>query len=410
MHFFENDTTQIWSRPRGMKVVSSSVPGDRHVGELLLAAVIKQLPELEFHFCAITSNRGGEVDSAYQWRADYLEPPLELVHRPNAGLFARSADCLRRLWAYERFARRTASKLSEFLLPQHAKPVWVIADSTAVIDCIYYAFRQKAFPFRLQIWDDVRHLASLKHLDPVSANRVFQRFRYLLTRAVDVAVIGEQMAAEYCSLGAKNCRIIRHGLDVDITVSALRAASESFRIGFCGSAYASDAWASLLKALDRINWTVASRPVELSVVGSEANFSSGHPVNAHFFGRRSMEETTRLMADCDLLYMPQSFQKNHDALTRWSFPTKLSTYVATGRPVFFHTPTWGSLSSFAAQHGFRFLCNTLDPANVVQTLRSIEVSPNTLSVESQNSCRVANTVLSHAEFRQQTRMFLGLTD
>jgi hypothetical protein len=393
-----------------MKVVSSSVPGDRHVGELLLAAMLKQLPEKAFHFCAITSNPGGANDIAEQWRVDYLDPPLELIHRPNEGLLSRSIDCLRRLWAYERFARRTASQLSSCLSQRKTEPVWVIADSTAVIDCVYYAFRQRAFPFRLQIWDDVRHLASLKHLDPVSANRVFQRFRYLLTRAVEVAVIGEQMAAEYLSLGAKNCRIIRHGLDIDVTAPALRSATESFRIGFCGSAYASDAWASLLKALDRMNWTVALRPVELWVVGSEATFSSGHPVNAHFFGRRSMEETTRLMADCDLLYMPQSFQKCHDALTRWSFPTKLSTYVATGRPVFFHTPTWGSLSSFAAQHGFRFLCNTLDPANVVQTLRSIEVSSNTLSAESQNSCRIANTVLSHAEFRQQTRMFLGLTD
>lgn len=393
-----------------MKVISNSVPGERHVGELLLAAMLKQLPEKEFHFCAITSNPGDKADDAGHWRADYFEPPLELIHRFDASVFSRSVDCLRRFWAYERFARRTALQLSSCLSQRKTEPVWIIADSTAVIDCVYYAFRQRAFPFRLQVWDDVRHLASLKHLDPVSANRVFQRFRYLLTRAVEVAVIGEQMAAEYCSLGAKNCRIIRHGLDVDVTVPALRAASESFRIGFCGSAYASDAWASLLKALDRINWTVASRPVELWVVGSEATFYAGHSINAHFFGRRSMEETTRLMADCDLLYMPQSFQKSHDALTRWSFPTKLSTYVATGRPVFFHTPTWGSLSSFAAQNGFRFLCNTLDPAHVVQVLRNIEVSPNTLSVESQNSCRIANTVLSHAEFRQQTRMFLGLTD
>jgi hypothetical protein len=393
-----------------MRVISSSVPGDRHVGELLLAAMLKQIPEKEFHFCAITSNPGGANDIAEQWRADYLAPPLELIHRSDAGLVSRSIDCLRRLWAYERFSRRTASQLSEFLSQENTKPVWVIAESTAVIDCVYYAFRQKAFPFRLQVWDDVRYLASLKHLDAVSANRVFHRFRYLLTRAVDVAVIGEQMATEYLSLGAKNCRVIRHGLDIDVNVPALRSTAESFRIGFCGSAYASDAWASLLKALDRMNWTVASRPVELWVVGSEASFSAGQPVNAHFWGRRSMEATTRLMGDCDLLYMPQSFQKNHDPLTRWSFPTKLSTYVATGRPVFFHTPTWGSLNSFAAQHGFQMVCNALDPANVVQMLKNTDGAPHTLLFESQNSCRIANTVLSHAEFRQQTRMFLGLTD
>lgn len=393
-----------------MRVISSTVPGHRHVGELLLAAMIAELPEQTFQVSGIMGSEWTVEVSSPSYKVEYFQPPLELIHRPHAGLLSRSTDCLRRLWAYERFARRTASQLSESLLPEDPEPVWVIADSTAVIDCVYYAFRHKAFPFRLQIWDDVRHLASLKHLDPVSANRVFQRFRYLLTRALDVAVIGEQMAAEYCSLGAKNCRIIRYGLDIDVTVPALRSASESFRIGFCGSAYASDAWASLLKALDRVNWTVASRPVEMWVVGSEATFSAGHPINAHFFGRRSMEETTRLMADCDLLYMPQSFQKSHHALTRWSFPTKLSTYVSTGRPVFFHTPTWGSLSPFAVQHGFELICNSLDPSSVVRILKEIEVTPQKLTSECETSCRIANTVLSHSEFRQKTRMFHGIDD
>jgi hypothetical protein len=393
-----------------MKVISNSVPGDRHVGELLLAAMLKEVPEKAFHFCAITSNPGSANDIAEQWRVDYLEPPLELIHRPDAGLVSRSIDCLRRLWAYERFSRRTASQLSQFLLPEDPEPVWVIADSTAVIDCVYYAFRQKAFPFRLQVWDDVRHLASLKHLDAVSANRVFRRFQLLLSQASEVAVIGEQMAAEYASLGAKNCRVIRHGLDIDVNVPILRSTSESFRIGFCGSAYASDAWASLLKTLDRLNWTLLSRPVEIWVVGSEASFFAGQPVNAHFWGRRSVDETTQLMADCDLLYMPQSFQKNHDPLTRWSFPTKLSTYVATGRAVLFHTPSWGSLKSFAHDHGFSLVCDSLNPSDLVGVLRLLQNTHGLLQDECEASARVANTVLSHHEFRRQTRQFLGLPD
>ena len=393
-----------------MKVISNSVPGDRHVGELLLAAMLKQIPEKAFHFCAITSNPGSANDIAEQWRADYLEPPLELIHRSNAGLVSRSIDCLRRLWAYERFARRTASQLSEFLSQENTKPVWVIADSTAVIDCVYYAFRQRAFPFRLQVWDDVRHLTSLKHLDTVSTNRVFRRFRLLLSKASEVAVIGEQMAAEYLSFGAKSCHIIRHGLKTTVMVPPLRSSADPFRIGFCGSAYASDAWASLLKTLDRLNWTLLSRPVEIWVVGPEASFFAGQPVNAHFWGRRSVDETTQLMADCDLLYMPQSFQKNHDALTRWSFPTKLSTYVATGRPVLFHTPSWGSLKSFAHDHGFRLVCDSLNPSELVGVLRLLQNTPGLLQDEGEASARVANTVLSHHEFRRQTRQFLGLSD
>jgi len=395
-----------------MRVVSSSAPGRRHVGELLLSAMMEQASELQLQLIAITSNGLDAGNSNQRCLTQCVEPPMELLQGPGAGRVSSSILSLRRFWAYERFARHVALNLSTDLELNAADPdpVWVIADSTAVIDCTYYAWKRKNFPFRLQVWDDVRHLTSLKHLDRFSANRVFQRFQCLLRNACDVAVIGEQMASEYLSLGAKHCRVIRHGLPNAAQIAERRQPSETFRIGFCGSAYASDAWKTLLRALDNLRWSFLSRPVELWVVGSDVNFSAGCPTNARFWGRRSVDETTQLMADCDLLYMPQSFQKHHDALTRWSFPTKLSTYVATGRPVLFHTPAWGSLHSFAHEHGFHLLCDSLNPKELVGVLRSLETKPGLLQAESEASVRVANTVLSHHEFRRQTRRFLGLTD
>jgi hypothetical protein len=389
-----------------MHVVSSSVPGDRHVGELLLAAMFMEAPEIPIDFIAITDNVHTGSEISFQRRISYVSPPLELLHPSNAGRFISAISSFRRLWAYERFARATAQHLKSFAGDQ--QPVWIIADSTAVIDTVYYAWRRSGFPFRLQIWDDVRHLTSLKHLDPLSANRVFQRFCFLLRRACNVAVIGEQMAAEYHSLGAKNCVILRHGLHSTVAAPPLRGTTETFRIGFCGSAYATDAWNCLLRGLESTGWSVLSRPVELWVVGPEASFIAGQPMNARFWGRRSMEETTKLMAECDLLYMPQSFQKHHDALTRWSFPTKLSTYVATGRPVFFHTPAWGSLHAFATQHGFSLVCDSLNPEHLVNALLRLNVQPSLLRTQGEVSVRIANTVLSHGEFRRQTRAFLGL--
>jgi hypothetical protein len=390
-----------------MKVISNSVPGDRHVGELLLAAMLEQIPEKEFHFCAITSNPGSAQDIAEQLRIDYLEPPLELIHRANATLVSRSIDCGRRLWAYERFARRTAAKLSDFLSSEDHEPVWVVADSTAVIDCVYYAFRRKAFPFRLQIWDDVRHLASLKHLDAVSANRVFQRFRYLLTRAVDVAVIGEQMAAEYLSLGAKNCRVIRHGMDIDISVPALRSASDPFRIGFCGSMYAATAWRAFQQALYLKDWRLGEREVQVSIASPMIQLDAGTPADVRFYGWQSPESTARIMAECDLLYMPQGFDPEQRYITGLSFPTKLSTYVLTGRAVFIHSPEYGSLTSFCKTHDFGCLCNVLEPKRIADILESLASDTAELARLADSTQRVARDVLSPANFEAEVRRFLA---
>jgi hypothetical protein len=391
-----------------MRVISSSVPGNRHVGELLLAAMLKKIPEKRFHFCAIATNPGGLGDHTEQWRASYLEPPQELIHRPNVGLATRSIDGLRRLWAYERFARRTASQLSKFLLSEKTEPAWVIADSTAVIDCVYFAFRQRAFPFRLQIWDDVRHLASLKHLDTVSANRAFQRFRYILTRASDVAVIGEQMAAEYLSLGAKNCRIIRHGLEIDSKAPAPRTAAESFRIGFCGSMYAATAWQAIQQALYLKKWKLGGRHVQVSIASPNIQLDAGIPADVRFHGWQTPENTARLMAECDLLYLPQGFDASQRPITELSFPTKLSTYAQTGRAVFVHSPEYGSLTSFCKAHNFGYLCSVLEPNRIAAMLESLASDPAQLARLADGTQRIARDVLSPASFEAQVRQFLTI--
>jgi hypothetical protein len=390
-----------------MRVISSCVPGDRHVGELLLAAMLKQVPDRKFDFCAITSDQGGTVENSCQWRVDYVEPPLELSHPEDAGVVMSSVNSIRRLWAYERFARRVAGRVSSLLSQQDAEPVWIIADSTAVIDCVYYAFLRKPFRFRLQIWDDVRHLASLKHLDPVSTHRVFKRFRFLLTQAVGVAVIGEQMAAEYVSLGARNCHIIRHGLNIDGTVPFAPPCTKSFRIGFCGSMYAGTAWKAFQEALYAKEWKLGGRIVQMIIASPAIELTSGKPADVRFYGWQTPENTARMMAECDLLYMPQGFDPEQRYISGLSFPTKLSTYVHTGRAVFVHTPEYGSLTKFCKSHGFGLLCNVLAPKQIADMLECLVSDPVQLALLAESTQRIARDVLSPTRFEAQVRVFFS---
>ena len=195
-------------------------------------------------------------------------------------------------------------------------------------------------------------------------------------------------------------------MKTEVTAKATRENTSTFRLGFCGSMYCLKAWRALQHALDAIKWQINSRQVEVWTVGAAISFKSSTPADCRFFGWRSVDETAELLSQCDLLYLPQPFDGLNEPLARLSFPTKLSTYAATGRPVFIHTPDWGSLNDFAKSNKMKLVCNSTNPVDVVSTLRQIDSEPSLLDNEAINTARISNTILSHSEFSKQTRAFL----
>ena len=57
--------------------------------------------------------------------------------------------------------------------------------------------------------------------------------------------------------------------------------------------------------------------------------------------------TVRLMSECDVLYMPQPFNRARSRrFAELSFPNKMCTYVPTRRPIALHAPIGASLWQF----------------------------------------------------------------
>ena len=83
---------------------------------------------------------------------------------------------------------------------------------------------------------------------------------------------------------------------------------------------------------------------------------------------QSQEETIRLLSESDLLYMPYWFSEEFREESSSSFPSKLVTYFAAGRPVFCHAPAYASPAKYIKQHDAGYLCESLDPTDVLKHL------------------------------------------
>ena len=72
-----------------------------------------------------------------------------------------------------------------------------------------------------------------------------------------------------------------------------------------------------------------------------------------------------------MLYCPYWFSEEYRLPSALSFPSKLSTYLKTAVPVLMHGPAYASPRRYLVEHGAGYVCDTLDPEGIQNTLTLI---------------------------------------
>ena len=196
------------------------------------------------------------------------------------------------------------------------------------------------------------------------------QFSRALRKSRRVAVVSENMVDEYAKRYGVSCTVLRHA--VPFSPAPLPATGGPLLIGFAGTLYDSAQLDVLCEALNRCDWMIDGRPVVLRMIGNYYRFRGlTGPGHVELMGWRNTAETHRLLGECDVLYLPISFADGWSDFSRLSFPTKLSAYVATGRPTLVHAPQYASSARFCAVNGCGVVCASMD-AGELQT-RLIEM-------------------------------------
>ncbi|NNJ26228.1 hypothetical protein LzC2_23090 [Planctomycetes bacterium LzC2] len=387
----------------GTLLITASPPGGANVGQILVADMLAIAgADISVLYLRTGPPPGGVSEFAIK----DVRVPAEQALRPSPGRWGTVVAAADRLTRYEPAVAQAANEVRSHLRDLQPDRVWVIASTTAVIDVAAAALSGVEGELLVQVWDDPVHLMRQRRLDRLTQRRTLRRFHALLVRADRVATIGEAMAEAYRSYTAAPIIVIRHGVRGEVEARSTPADPDEFRIGFAGALYATDAWIALQNSLDELGWEVGGRSAALVTAGSRAVFRAGGPGQSRFLGWRSTAEVHELLSGCDLLYLPQPFDGVQEPLARLSFPTKLSAYAATGRPVFVHAPPYASLPRFCREQRFGMVCESTSPAVVAAALRRFAEEPGLLAELAAGTARIGSTVLSRDQFGADVQSFL----
>lgn len=107
-----------------------------------------------------------------------------------------------------------------------------------------------------------------------------------------------------------------------------------------------------------------------------------------------------------LLVCTASFAEAHQAYSRSSVQTKLTDYMACGKPILFVGPADAASGAFVEDYDLGFTLATQVPADIAERLQAIARMPEQYHRKQLNSLHEAHTRFSKAEVQQELYAFL----
>jgi hypothetical protein len=281
--------------------------------------------------------------------------------------------------AYNSFVTSTkiADEIVAFAREHGATALWCVLEGQTVIQLALPVSRRLNIPLFTEVWDPPQWWLKENCVDNVSTRRIIACFEDALRASKGCYAASWAMAENYAADYGVKTSVFTPSIDKRHALPPAKQMRDehTLTIGFAGVIYMLEEWESLLVALDSVNWNIGGREVKLRVLSREANFRCFTGRNIEYLGFRTQEETIRLLSETDIQYCPYWFNQDYALEAKLSFPSKLTTYFAAGRPVFFHGPKYASPALFLKKHKAGVLCHTLKKAGIIQSLHDFVSRP-----------------------------------
>ena len=365
--------------PPKILILTNVMPGDFGVGSIYLRDLLKDYPNEKVCFFSIEHIPTQE--NLQKWSCFYSKPPcgrmrFDIMTLGVSEAVLSSADRLS-IWSNVfsdiiAFAHREKPDILVSVL----FGTWIVRNTVIV---------QKALglPLISIIWDPPGYLAHFRRRTGLGKLLLLNSFRNALYNSSAICFPSHAMSNSVPELHDVASTVLIHGVDRQLFRPPSKdntiAPRSCFRIAFSGSMYAKENWVCLFLALDELNWRLADKPVEIVCCGNYLAFERfKRPVNLRILGYRSFSDQLDVIADSDLSYLPYWFRPEHKETAQFSFPNKLSIYLAACCPVLFHGPDYSSIPSTSHLTGLGPVCLSLDSHELASCLQQY----SEMSVES----------------------------
>ena len=110
----------------------------------------------------------------------------------------------------------------------------------------------------------------------------------------------------------------------------------------------------------------------------------------------------------DILYLPLAFSSRAPDVIRTAAPGKLAEYLVAGVPILVHAPSFSYIATDAREHGWGFVVDTLDPAELADAIRMLLSDPELRRSVVKNAFAIAGSRHDALRGREELRRHLGL--
>ncbi len=267
-------------------------------------------------------------------------------------------------------------------------------------------------PLVTQVYDHPTWILRAYSTPGFLQKKILRKFKTVLNRSRMCATASLPMAEQYHKWYGVNTVPFLPSLDQELALPPARNIHDSHDliVGLAGQLYATNEWQALLTTLNSVGWKIAGRNVRIRLLGRWVSFNTDSQLHIEYLGWHTQESTIKLLSETDILYCPYSTDKTLETEMSLSFPSKLTTYLAAGRPVFFHGPENSAPAIFLTKNKSGYICSS-NSYSAIRDALSVLVNDRELYLNLTHSGRVAfDTYLTLSTLRKQFATFLQVDE
>ncbi|MEO1615690.1 MAG: glycosyltransferase [Planctomycetota bacterium] len=398
-------------------LLTGSPPGEKGVGQIIVGEIYRNYP-VDHLFCFAMLNR----HESYEQPTEFSNATIEIARRRfehQFRPFGRALEPLTSRISYWLNYRRNCASLTRdavaFGKRHQCDLVFSILENASTIEITHAVSQQLGIPKHVLVWDAPDYIGSKPGSMPLNLSALEQAFGRAMSDADQLAVVSDPMARKYKNDFGLDSVLLRHVAAppchvAESTDVAKNSEDAPYVIGFAGSVTAKPQLEILQEALDETDWFLNGRHVRLDLYGLRFVLQARCKRNVRYCGYQSVDQTVASLSEsADLLFMPQPFDSASQSFTELSFPTKLSTYLAVGRPILLLSPANSSLGEFFQQHPFGVWCKEMDRIRLAESLREISSNQSLANASSETIRSLIDEQFNHQFFRRQLTQFLNPT-
>lgn len=387
-------------------------PCKNHDRGLVLHELCSFLPEDSVAcFTVLERDLAQTIDPAlegipYRW---FAKPPERQPRRCPGRLGA--LECFLAESYLEAFVVKGLSRLAaDFAKEFGAQAIWCVLQGQTMVRMAVDVHKLTGLPLLTQVFDLPEWWLKDNALDGWSYRLLLKTFGKALKYSHACATASWAMAETFKAQYHIDTFPLIPSIDASWAMPPAKSIHDrdSLVIGIAGRISSQIEWASLISALDEINWTIGGKKIVIRLLGRLIETYSKNPQHIEYLGWHNRKDTIKLLSEADILYCAYWFDPAFKAKTHQSFSSRITTYLAAGRPILFHGPAWASAGLFLKEHNAALCLDDLSPSAVRESLSRLVADDELYQQLAANGLEVFKNHLTLQTMKSQFFGFLGI--